>query len=318
MKLDRLLAITMILIHKKRVQAKELAEMFDVSVRTIYRDIETINQAGIPIVSYPGANGGIGILESYRLDKNVLTKEEMAAIAIALKSVSTGYHDNHTTVVLSKIEGMLRTQEAQIFKTISEQVFIDVSPWDTELSQKEKITQLRQAIAASHLVSFVYQPASGEPSQRTVEPHTLILKAQKWYLYAYCSSRQDFRLFKVARIKDLFIHPDDTFQRREIALEQNVWSKNLHNSTQVIDLVLRFSPSMRHRVEEWFGMESITYEADGSCVVRVDYPEDEWLYGFVLSFGHQVEVIEPLHIRNIIRDRAQKTFNLYATVSPKT
>lgn len=318
MKLDRLLAITMILIQKRRVQAKELADMFDVSVRTIYRDIEAINQAGIPIVSYQGANGGIGIIDGYRLDKNVLTKDELASIAIALKSVSTGYADSHANMVLGKLQSMLHSDEAQQLKARSEQVLIDLSPWEAESSQKEKITLLKDAIATSQVVSFHYQPASGVAAKRLVEPHTLVLKGQKWYLYAFCTLRQDFRMFKVARMKKLAAHPDQTFQRKEIHLEQFSWDLEKDASQKTVPLVLRFAPRAKHMAEEYFGVEQVTDEEDGSCTVRVNYPEDEWLYGFLLGFGPMVEILEPAHLRAVIRDRAQKIVALYENSCSQT
>lgn len=155
MKLDRLLAIIMILNNKKRVQARDLADMFDVSVRTVYRDIEVINLAGVPIITYQGANGGIGIAEGFRLDKNVLTYDELSSIVMALKSVSSSYSDPNITAALQKISGMV-VNRPENFRLKADHIFIDFSPWGSEPRLKAKVTALKDAIERAKTVTFTY------------------------------------------------------------------------------------------------------------------------------------------------------------------
>ncbi|GIP34521.1 hypothetical protein J2TS4_37310 [Paenibacillus sp. J2TS4] len=179
MRLDRLLAITMILINRKKVPAKELAEMFEVSPRTIYRDIEAINQAGIPIVSYPGANGGIGIVESYRLDKNVWTPDELASITVALRSISSSYQDAQSDLALEKIKTLIRDDEMESFESRTAHLFIDYSPWSNDPEHKQMITLLQEAARSSRVITFAYRSAEGTVTERKAEPHTLVFKGQK-------------------------------------------------------------------------------------------------------------------------------------------
>ncbi len=317
MKLDRLLAITMILIQRRRIPAKELADMFEVSVRTIYRDIEAINQAGIPIVSYQGANGGIGIMENYRLNQHILTQEELASVTMALKSVASTYRDARAEVVLGKIRGIVESTQSEAFKMMSEQIYIDYSPWGGDAPQKEKITRIKHAIQTSSLLSFTYHNVSGTISERIVEPHTLVLKGRQWYLYAYCTNKCEFRLFRLSRLKEPVLL-EDAFQRRPINLEELPWDNEWRKPGQTVQLVLRFVPQIRSIVEEMFGVDHIRIDAQGYCWVSEAYPLDDWLYGFVLSFGPRVEVVEPLFFRENIQKLAHEIGSVYSGSSSPT
>ncbi|SFG92863.1 Predicted DNA-binding transcriptional regulator YafY, contains an HTH and WYL domains [Desulfotomaculum arcticum] len=310
MRLDRMMAIIVTLIRRTRVQAKELADMFDVSVRTIYRDIEAINQAGIPIITYQGANGGISIAEGYRLDKSVLTNNELAAIVTALKSVSTSYAGFNNQILLEKLKSTVPPAHLESFNLMTQQVLIDLSPWGNDSGLKEKNTLLKQAIDALKTVSFEYCNAKGELSSREVEPHTLVLKGQKWYLYAYCRIRDSFRLFKLSRMKNVQVN-DAGFSRRETNLEELPWDKEWHRSQNVVHIVLGINPEVRILAEEWFGVENVLPDGNGRFTVALSFPEDDWLYGFILSFGSHVEVLEPEHLRDKIRNTAREILAIY-------
>ncbi|HEX3046723.1 MAG TPA: YafY family protein [Bacillota bacterium] len=309
MKLDRLLAIVVLLINRDRIQARELAEMFEVSVRTIYRDIETINLAGIPVVTYPGVNGGIGVTEGYRLDRNLLTNNELAAIVTALKSVSSTFSDQNTQNLLEKIQGIVPQVELEAFNTKTQQIYIDFTPWGFERLLKEKIERLKEAIETLHTVSFQYCSGEGEMSDREVEPHTLILKGQKWYLYAFCRNRNAFRLFKLARIKDLKEN-QNSFIRQEVNPESFSWSTEW-NTSQQIRVVLKCKAQVKQLVEENFGVESLQSAADGGYLLETYFPDGDWLYSFILSFGSLVEVIEPEEVRVKIKELAGEIQALY-------
>lgn len=310
MKLDRMIAIIVTLIRRERIQAKELADMFDVSVRTIYRDIEAINQAGIPIITYQGANGGITIAEGYKLDKSVLTNNELVAIVTALQSVSNTYLDSNNQGLLEKLKSVVPSSHLESFNLMTKQVIIDLSPWGDDSGLKEKNTLLKQAMDASKTVSFQYSNAKGETSNREVEPHTLVLKGQKWYLYAYCKLRDSFRLFKLARMKNIKI-TEMCFSRRETNLEELPWDKEWHRSENMVNLVLGIDSGLKVLAEEWFGVENVHPDRNGKFKVTLSFPEDDWLYGFILSFGSHVEVLEPEHIRNRIKSLAQKIYSIY-------
>lgn len=314
MKLERLLSIIILLLNRRMVQAKELAERFEVSVRTIYRDIEAINGAGIPIVTYQGTNGGIGLAEGYRLDRNVLTNDELAAIVTALRSISTSYGNEQHLQLMEKMNSVVPPQYAEEFQHKASRVLIDYSPWDGNERLRPKLQLLKDAVDSCRIVEFIYSNAEGLVSHRIVEPHMLIMKGRQWYLKAYCLAKEQFRLFKLKRMKELETASQRTFVRREFTVHEGVASQQgPRDSSNMIEFVLRFRADSRHLAEEWFGIEELVPTGDGSWEVRKVYPEDEWLYRFILGLGHHAEVLEPLHLREIIASRAEQAANIYRT-----
>ena len=310
MKLDRLLAIVVLLMNKRMVQAKELADLFEVSVRTIYRDVDAIDQAGIPIVTYQGAGGGIGIEDGYRLDRNLLTNDEYAAIATALRSVATTYDGHRNHMLLEKINSIISPARMEEFRNKSHHVLVDYSPWGMSEPLEARLEEFRIAIEKQCLASFAYSSSQGEVTSRCVEPHTLLMKGRQWYLYAYCKTREEFRLFKLMRMKELIIQ-EATFTRRPLTIGAQPWDQEWSQAEHVISLTLRFNAGIRHLVEEQFGAEVMKENVPGKLDVTVAYPEDRWLYGFLLSFGDNVEVLHPPHLREMIRGQAVAITRIY-------
>lgn len=309
MKIDRLVAILVILLRKERIQAKELAEKFDVSVRTILRDVDAINLAGIPIVTYQGTNGGIGIAEGYRLDKSVLTGDEMAAIITTLKGIDGTITGKSHEVLMEKLKNALPSYQLDQLNTKLKQFVIDLSPWRENSVTRENLTTIRKAIEANREIEFIYVDSEGNNTKRRVEPYSLLLKAQKWYLYAWCTLREDFRYFRISRIKELALS-EKTFKPREASPyfmpEGHEWEK----FGNLIALELLFTKHMENIIVEWFG-EGTEKCDDGRIRVRTELPENNWLYGFLLSFGNEIEVVSPPHIRTILSEIAKKIYEKY-------
>ncbi|MDO7787359.1 helix-turn-helix transcriptional regulator [Desulforamulus aquiferis] len=295
LKLERLISILVILLRKERVQAKELAEMFGVSVRTILRDVDAIDLAGIPIVTYQGFNGGIGIAKGYRLDKSILTKDEMAAIITMAKGMAGALPDKNHEILLEKLKNTLSSAQVENLETKVNQLVIDLSPWRGNQSLKVKAANIRRAIDSLKELNFIYTDSSGHTTMREVEPYSLVLKGQSWYLYGWCLMRRDLRLFKLARIKELTV-TDKSYKPREISLEQLPWEGNRQRPENMIKLELVFEQEFASLAEECFG-EEVCKGDDGRIMVMAEMPENNWLYGFLLSFGTGVEVINPPHIR---------------------
>ncbi|TCZ76673.1 YafY family transcriptional regulator [Paenibacillus albiflavus] len=313
MKLDRLLSIVILLMNRRMVQAKELADLFEVSVRTIYRDIEVINQAGIPITTSQGAGGGIGLIEGYRLDRNLLTNQELAAIMTALQSVSTPYRNNQNNMLMEKINSIIPTAQTDQFQRMTQQFIVDFSSWGVNPHLEDKLNVIKQAIEGCQAITFTYSNAEGQITSRSVHPYTLILKQQKWYLYAHCTDKNDFRMFKVMRMKDLIIQ-EETYSRQDIPIGELPWNQGWmvsNSSSERMQLVLRFHKRIRHIAEEWFGVEQLEQDSEGNYRIMIDYPEDNWLYGFILSFGQDVEVLQPSHIRDRIQAIAMNIVKIY-------
>jgi predicted DNA-binding transcriptional regulator YafY len=308
-KLDRLVSILVILLRREKVQAKELAGMFEVSVRTILRDVEAINIAGIPIVTYQGANGGIGIAEGYRLDKSVLTEDDMSTIISTLSGIAGTMPDSRNEVLMEKLRNTIPSSQLEALNTKVKQLVIDFSPWNTNVLIKINVASIKKAIENHKEVEFVYIDSSGVRTSRCVEPYSLLLKAQKWYLYAWCSTRQDFRLFKLSRVSGLKV-ADRIYQPRELSMEQLSFDEPWKSSENMISLELVFEKEMESIVVEWFG-EEIEKQEDGKLLAKMLIPENNWLYGFILSFGGGVEVINPPHIRKILADIAKDIYAKY-------
>lgn len=310
-KIDRLISIIIILLRKERVQAKELAELFDVSVRTILRDIDAINLAGIPIITYQGVNGGISIAEGYRLDKSVLSADDLAAIISALKGIAASMPDSRFDVLMEKLKIPLSSSQLQLLDLKTRQMIIDLSPWGGNEPLKEKIMLLRMSIENYRLIEFSYIDADGTRTVRQVEPYSLLLKGQSWYLYAWCQLREDFRLFKLARIKDILL-TDRPYQPREVPAEQVPWEDQWQEKARLVELDLLFDKYMENVVVECFG-ENLIHQDNGKIMVKICLPENNWLYGYLLSFGSGMEVINPPHIRSILANITAEIYRKYSS-----
>lgn len=311
MKIDRLLAITILLINRKRITARELAERFEVSVRTIHRDIESINMAGIPVSSFQGTHGGFGIVDGYRLDRSVLTGDEINSIITALKSIKTTLDDRTIEAALEKIMSMSSTFELEKTNRIGGKITIDFNSWGCGARQKSRISLVKKAVEDNRLLRFTYTNAKGESLRRVVEPASIAFKGYAWYLDGYCREREGRRFFKLTRIKDLELL-EERFIPRDFQDNDGGNDWEWSGAVNPVELLMRFRPSARVRVEDFYEEEMTETLEDGSIMVRVSYPEDEWVYGHILSFGDEVEVVEPPHIREIIRERAKNIWKKYS------
>lgn len=310
MKIDRLISILVVLLRRERVQAKELAEMFGVSVRTILRDVEAINLAGIPIVTYQGANGGIAVAEGYRIDKSILSADELAAIMASLKGVSATIPDQRYEILMEKLKNPLSSDQLSVLDQKSRQMIIDLSPWGGYGDLKEILIMLRGAIEKHLVIAFEYTDADSRKSKRRAEPYSLLLKGQQWYLYAWCLLRQDFRIFKLSRIRDLSVCGPG-FDPREIPDETFPWEDEWQKNAGMLELDLLFEAEMESLVEEHFDAPMYKQE-DGRILVKISLPENNWMYGWLLSFGSMMEVLHPPHVRRILADMAGKILARYA------
>lgn len=311
MKIDRLLSIVILLLNRPLIQAKELADMFEVSVRTIYRDIESINGAGIPVVTYQGSGGGIGLMPGYRLDRNILSERELADIFTALQSVSS-YGGGGHQLLMDKISSVIPPSQKEAFRSLTTQMIVDLSPWEQMSPLEERISLLKEALEEAVAVTFEYISAEGRMTRRTIEPYTLVMKGRSWYIYGFCTERQDFRLFKLLRMKAL-VKERRQYTRREIPLQELPWGDGWKDPQLTAALTLRFAPEGKHLAEEYFDCETLQQDDSGGYTLTVRYPENEWLYGFLLSFGTVLEVLAPEHIRRRLGEVARGVAAAYAS-----
>jgi predicted DNA-binding transcriptional regulator YafY len=311
-KIDRLLAIVLILLNRKKATAPELAERFGVSVRTIYRDIDTIDRAGVPIASFQGHGGGFGIVESYRLERQLLTPSDMLAMLGVLRGVKIALKDDQLDRSSKKIESLIPDRER---RRLSDEVRIELSPWGYRGREDALLERLRLATHDRRLVRFTYLNSEGECSYRTVEPMTLVFKGSAWYLFAYCRLKADYRLFRVSRIRDL-TGLNDSFNRRARRYDEFSRDVDERSGKSSLFLELKFSREMRFSVEDTFLPDQVSFLDNGYLIVRAAIPDGEWLYGWLLSYGEHVEVLAPDFVRQSLAKRMETILARYRMISP--
>lgn len=308
MKIDRMLTIIVMLLNRNRISAKELAEKFGISVRTVYRDVETINLAGVPIISYAGNNGGFGIIENYKLDHQLLTLNNLCSILSALKGVNSTLEDVELDSSIEKLRNLIPHDKTHHLDLHMEQIIIDMQPWAYNSKQKQLVKLIQNAITQTQLITMTYRNYASETSIRQIEPMSLIFKSYIWYLFAYCKLKEDFRVFRISRIIDLQVE-DVIFTRKEKSyLEIEEASKK---RVPLTSITLKFAPQVRARVEDVFDRENIKILNTDELIVTVQFPEKEWFFALIFSFGEYVEVLRPETVRQAVASRIRSINEKY-------
>lgn len=296
MKINRLFQIVYILLERKTITAKELADKFEVSTRTIYRDIEVLSSSKIPIYANKGKGGGINLLDDFVLDKSILSEEEQNQILFSLQSLQK-LNINNEKKLLEKMSMLFN-------KSSKNWIEVDFSNWGIDNCQNNKFNSIKDAILNKKIIEFKYYNSRREESVRQVEPLQVWFKNKSWYIKAYCRIKQDYRIFKIARIKDIKIL-EENFER-ELPKETST-----NYQVKIIPLELEIKKEMSYRVYDEFEKENISKKENGDFIIKVEYPENDWVYGYILSFGEHIKVISPEYAKNIIREKLKKAINNY-------
>ena len=299
MQTNRLFQIVYYLLSKGKCTAPELAEQFEVSVRTIYRDLDAISAAGIPVYATQGKGGGIAILPEYVLGNALLSVEEKEKIMMALEGLAAA--DAATDELLSKLGALFQIKA-------SNWIEVDFSDWKRKKPGQDVFDTVQTAIFQKNLIFFSYFGNNGSYSERTVEPMKLVFKSKDWYLYGFCRLRQDFRFFKLTRIKNLTLC-GETFAREA---PDNLQMEPSLKAEPLVSVKLKFSPEVVFRVYDEF-TDTVTTDHQGSLYVTADLPDNGVLFSYLLSFGDQVEVIEPAYIREQLKEKLNWILQKYKT-----
>lgn len=296
---SRLFRIVYYLLEKGQATAPELAERFEVSVRTIYRDIDSLSGAGIPIYAESGRNGGIRLMTGFVLDQAVLSKEEKQEILAALQSIN---------ITQNISESQILQKLSAVFGLSSENwLEVDFSRWgDQKKLDNEKFELLKKAVIHCKSVKIRYAGTNGTERERIVQPYKLVYKAKAWYLRAFCTEKQDMRTFKLNRILD-YEMLEEGFVRRSFPAETD----DVEIDCPLV--TLRFPKEMAYRVYDEFDKTQIRIQENGDLVASAAMPEGAWLTGFLLSFGTQVEILSPAHLRKDIARQAEMIVEKYKT-----
>ena len=308
MKVDRLVSIIMILLDKKRIGAQELADRFEVSPRTIYRDIDTINLAGIPVRSTSGVGGGFEIMQAYKIDRKVFSTTDLSAILIGLSSLSGMMRGDELANALAKVKSFIPTDRAKDIELRANQIQIDLSPWIGNRNIQPYLERIQTALQESKLLSFEYLDRHGNKTVRTAEPYQIVLKSSHWYWQGYCHVRKDFRLFKLSRMSNLQIQKE-SFTPRDYQEPQLDFADILE--TMQTEIRIRIHKSVMDRVLDYCTNEHFSPDGDEHYIVRFPFIENEFYYNILFSFGDKCECLEPLHIRTEMKRRIQDIAAIY-------
>lgn len=296
MQINRLFEMVYLLLRKESVTAGELAAHFEVSPRTIYRDVELLSAAGIPVYMTKGRGGGISLLPDFVLNKAVLTETEMADILSALHAVDAISPQKADTAV-KKLSSLFGSEE-------SDWIEVDFSGWGNGDEEAERFAALKKAILKKNPVNFFYH-GSDSHLERVVEPLKLCFKGQSWYLYGYCRVRNDYRFFKLRRMKNLRVLDEEFIRQRP----QKIFDGSPVFGDDFITITLKFPKEMAYRVYDEFPDFEVL--CDGSFKVSLTIPRGEWIYAYLATFGEHCEILEPVDIRLQIKETLQKTLGQY-------
>ena len=297
MKDNRLFRILYYILEKEKVTANELADKFEVSVRTIYRDIDSISSVGVPIFTTQGKGGGIKIDNEFILNKSLFDANEKEQIIAALQGLEKT-NEAYKSELITKLSALFKIKN-------SNWIEIDFTSWGSNNTYQDLFNALKTTIINKNIISFSYNSSKAEKINRKVKPIRLLFKEQDWYLYAFCLLRNDFRYFKLSRMKDLevlAINYEDNF-------ENEVLKKELKYEN-IVNIKLKFDKSVAFRVYDEFN-EAIVEDKKGNLYVEMKIPNNYKLYNYIFSFGANVEILEPKEIRNQLKNMINKIAKKY-------
>ncbi len=300
MKLDRLIGILSILLQQDKITAPELAEKFEVSVRTILRDIDDIGKAGIPVTTSQGQGGGISIMDGYKIDRTLLSSSEMQAIFSGLRSLDSVSGTNRYRQLMDKLS---------VNDTINadNHIIIDLATWDKN-AVSAKIELIKSAIEQKRIITFrYYSPERTE--QRSIEPYHLVFQWSSWYIWGFCVRRQDYRLFKLTRMTEL-TKTEDTFVRRDVPEYQ---CNKLRHTKGEISAAVRFNKSVKWRIVDEFGTENFTEDENGNVILTFTWSDKLSFYSYVLGFRENAEIISPSEYREEFLELLKNITDKYQT-----
>jgi len=307
MKIDRLIGILSVLLQKDSVTAPELAERFEVSRRTIIRDIEALSKAGIPIVTKQGVGGGIAIMDGYKIDRTLLTSSDMQAVLAGLKSLDSVSGSNRYAQLMEK----LSAGSTELINA-GQAFLIDLSSW-YKASLAPKIELIHSAIELGRLISFDYLSPSGE-SRRTIEPYYLVFHWSNWYVWGWCVARTDYRLFKLNRMDGLKL-TGESFAKRQAPMPDLSTEKIFPGGIRIKAI---FEAECKWRLVEEFGVGSFESMDDGRLLFTADYTDKENLMEWLLTFRDKVLLLEPEEIRREMEKTIKRMEVLYGVYQADT
>lgn len=308
MKIDRLISMIMVLLEHEKISAKDLAERFEVSPRTIYRDLDTINQAGIPILSTPGPGGGVEILKTYKFEKRLFSTSDITALLLGLGNIQCNIPSNEIVCTLAKVKGMIPLEKQKELEFRMNQIKIDVNPWLYACDFSDTIELIKIALEQHQLMRFFYSDIRYQKSCRDIEPYRLLLKGENWYIQGFCLTRNDFRTFKLLRMENIRIL-DQTFEIRDFPYEK--LDSPQFNDKKMIPVKLRIHESIRDAIIMRFGNTCLAPDGEEYYIADVHFPLDDLACNYLLSFGDRCICLSPESLKDKLRVLLEQIFRYY-------
>ncbi len=291
MKIDRLIALIMILLEREVVSAGELAERLEVSRRTIYRDIDTLTFAGLPIFTNQGAMGGVGLMKSYKIDRLLFTQQDLQAVLDSLNSYRQLFRHKELTYVLEKLQSF---HPGGVADSAGGKFAVDLALNQGNESLRGLLGLVETAMNEHRYLTFDYVGRDGGGSSRKVEPYRVVFKESSWYLQGYCADRKDFRIFKLARMSGLQVSSEAFAPRKftPLPMDGAEWM-----SRDWVEVTVRLHRSVADKVIERFGEGHILRAEGDTCLATYPIINNTYGYDKLLAFGDKCEVLEPLDVR---------------------
>lgn len=308
MKVERLISIIMVLLDKERISAQILADRFEVSLRTIYRDIDAINMAGIPVRSISGVGGGIEIMPNYKIDRKTFSTNDLSAILMGLSNISNMTQSKELSNALAKVKSFIPANSAKDIELKANQIYIDLSPWMGGRDAQNYLEMIKKALHEKNNLSFDYADRYGNKTTRLVEPYQLVMKNSHWYVHGYCLKRNDFRLFRLFRMSNLQLE-DTFFTPRDFEKPQLDFTDEV--ATMVETIQIRIHQSVMDRVLDFCAYEEFSPDGDDHYMVNFPFIENDYYYTILFSFGNKCECLEPQHIRTEMKRRVNELATMY-------
>ena len=311
MRIYRLLGLLSVLAEVEHITVQELAVRFEVSRRTILRDIDTLNEAGFPVASRPGRGGGVSILKGYRQDKRLLSREDIASLFTALDGLKGLVGDGSVSALLARLVPVPETDARSRSRYL-----LDYTPWFTDSITWKKLSELHRAICSRMVCKMDYVSKTGRRT-RLVEPHKLVFKQSDWYLYAFCRERSAFRLFKLRRIVSCVPYGErfSTRQMDETTFEQRFGGGGLSavKKDGYYQIVLGYERRDAFTLTEKIDACLLDAPGGGSDTGRICFyaPELSFARELVMGLLGKVRVVAPPELREELRDELKKINDFY-------
>ena len=305
MKYQIMIGMLFTLLAKRKVSAGELAAKYGVSKRSVYRYVDEMTVAGIPIDLSRGAQGGIYISDAYKLPRGLFTRDEYARTVDAMRVMNDALRDPDLTNAIEKLTSLMKREKFDT--SLSGNILVDSGTWGDERRFADKLALIERATEERMALEIDYTDRGGERTRRTILPHLLVYKQNVWYVYAYCNLRGGFRLFKLGRVRSVR-KTGETFER--IPFRREDIPLSFWKAQKEADAKFKISPECLPFAEEWLGVANV-YEQNGEYFAEAILPDDESLVGKILSAGAGFTVLSPASLVEKVRAETAKIFACY-------